>query len=603
MKQSLLLSLLLLALSAAGLRAQTPAWLTVHSLDGTEQSLPLSGLTVTLQNGSLEMTCPTDNASFSIDQVDFMELTAQASGISSGALAADLAAETQGGNLLLTAPQGTRASLYTLSGRLVMTLRKGADGRETLAAALPSGTYLLRADTPRGSRTLKICCSQGQSHRFLPAAPLPAASLQAPLPAQSRQSRGVLLDQSPEQMVVTLQSGVQVFEQSAQVGRITVDRTQGPDQLALQMLSTSFPLADVASLSFGIVPLPVQADELTKEPMACLTWNPATASPEVVVSAALWPHLVTCSVVGNHAKLATGPEFQQEAHYLLGGTSQDGSCTLAGEFKASVYLLGLQLVSQQGAALSIENGKRIALLVDGQNSLTDQAGGAHKACLFVKGHPEFTGTGSLSLTGRTKHAYESDEYTLLKKSFTGTISVLSAVGDGLHVGQYFEQRAGTVSVRATGGDCVDVGLTKNPADEQNGQALLLAGTMDLEVTTPDTKGLKTDKELTMKGGTFTALVSGDGCKGMSPGADLYIGEADPNVPTLVNMSVTGTTYMPGDPNLEAKCRGIKGKADFTFDGGNINISATGKKAKPIVVDGVYHYLRGKINCTVEDVNS
>ncbi|EJX00422.1 hypothetical protein EVA_11473 [gut metagenome] len=70
------------------------------------------------------------------------------------------------------------------------------------------------------------------------------------------------------------------------------------------------------------------------------------------------------------------------------------------------------------------------------------------------------------------------------------------------------------------------------------------------------------------------------------------------VPTKVIMSVTGTTYKPDDPEFESKCRGIKAKGDFTFDGGDIQISATGKKSKAISIDGVFHYISGTRNCEV-----
>ena len=69
------------------------------------------------------------------------------------------------------------------------------------------------------------------------------------------------------------------------------------------------------------------------------------------------------------------------------------------------------------------------------------------------------------------------------------------------------------------------------------------------------------------------------------------------------MAVTGTTYMPGDATLESKCRGIKVKGNFTFNGGSINISATGKKSKAISVDGIYTYKSGSINCKVNASNT
>lgn len=61
------------------------------------------------------------------------------------------------------------------------------------------------------------------------------------------------------------------------------------------------------------------------------------------------------------------------------------------------------------------------------------------------------------------------------------------------------------------------------------------------------------------------------------------------------MTVSGSIYKPGDALLESKCRGIKVKGDFTFDGGNINMTVTDQKAKGISVDGLYTYKQGTSN--------
>ena len=117
----------------------------------------------------------------------------------------------------------------------------------------------------------------------------------------------------------------------------------------------------------------------------------------------------------------------------------------------------------------------------------------------------------------------------------------------------------------------------------------------------DTKGMKCDSAMTITGGTIKATVSGLGTKGISVGTNLLIAQPTTTA-TLIDMAVTGTTYMPGDAQLESKCRGIKVKGDFTFDGGTIKISATGKKSKAISVDGDYTYKSGSINCAVSAAN-
>lgn len=327
-----------------------------------------------------------------------------------------------------------------------------------------------------------------------------------------------------------------------------------------------------------------------------VTW--AAGAVQVTVSADVAPYLMI-SVENSNVSVVAAPDLQQEVTYTLSGTSSAGSFYMDGEYKAGIVLDGLTLTNPSGPAIQIDNGKRIdVVLPDGTTStLVDGAGGTHKACLFINGHAEWKGGGTLNLTGNTRHAYASDEYTQFKSSF-GRLNILSAATDGLHIEQYLQMDGGTIDVKGAKGDCIDVGKTKDPTDELNGQALINAGTLNLAVTADDTKGLKTDSLLIFSGGTLTAEVSGLGSKGISAGGNLTI-QQKTATPTLIKMNVTGTTYMPGNEELEAKCRGIKAKADFTFDGGTINMTVTGKKAKGISVDGNYIYRSGTTNVLPE----
>lgn len=235
--------------------------------------------------------------------------------------------------------------------------------------------------------------------------------------------------------------------------------------------------------------------------------------------------------------------------------------------------------------------------------LADKAGGLHKAAFFVNGHPEFEGGGTLELTGNAKHAFASDEYTLFKPDF-GNFIVKKAAGDGIHVEQYLQVDGGTFNIANTLGDCIDVGVTKDATDLYNGQAFIKGGTITLQVTAEDVKGIKADADIEISGGQITASVSGLGTKGISTDKNLLVSETAGGTPTRINMTVTGTTYKPGDPLLESKCRGIKADGDFTFKGGIIAISATGAKSKAISVDGTYYYYSGKLDgCSVDAGNT
>ena len=324
------------------------------------------------------------------------------------------------------------------------------------------------------------------------------------------------------------------------------------------------------------------------------------SSAQVELSGDLAPYL-TVSVDGANVSIIASGALQKEVTYTLSGTSHEGSFTMDGDYKATVALNGVTLTSNTVSmpAINILNGKRINILVNGTNTFADCAGGTHKGAFFVNGHPEFEGTGTLNITGNSKHAYVSDEYSQFKKDFTGTINVLGAVSDAFHIDQYLLLQGGTFTMKNVGGDGFDISLTNDAADEFNGEVFIEGGNILLDVAADDTKGIKSDGQMTISGGTISGKVSGNGTKGISVGGNLTI-KGIANNP-LIDLVVTGTTYAAGTAN-ESKCRGIKGKGDFIFDGGTIKISATGAKSKAISIDGTYTYKSGSLNCAVDSAN-
>jgi hypothetical protein len=312
------------------------------------------------------------------------------------------------------------------------------------------------------------------------------------------------------------------------------------------------------------------------------------------------PYL-TVDVAGGDVSITADALLQQEVTYSLTGSSASASFTMEGEFKARVVLNDVSLTSTtlNMPAINILNGKRIDIEINGKNSFADVAGGSHKGAFFVNGHAEITGDGTLQIKGNSKHAYVSDEYTQIKPEFTGSINVVGAVNDAFHIDQYLLMQGGKLTMKNIGGDGIDVSLTNDAADEWNGQVFIEGGIIELDVVADDTKGIKCDTDMTISGGTIKGTVSGNGTKGLSIDGNLLINQATGT--TLIDLLVTGTTYAPGMPE-ESKCRGIKGKGDFTFDGGTILISATGVKSKAISIDGNYNYISGSLNCAVDAAN-
>ena len=235
---------------------------------------------------------------------------------------------------------------------------------------------------------------------------------------------------------------------------------------------------------------------------------------------------VAVSISGAYVNAVSTALDGNDIVYSLSGKSSDGAFLQTGTYKCTVQLNGLELTSLQGAAINIANGKRIKMiLADGtENTLSDMAGGTQKACLYVKGHPEFEGNGTLNVTGNTSHAIASGEYMYVK---SGNINVLASANDGIHAGQYFKIKSGSVVIRNA---------------------------------------------------------KGDGIKGIATDGNLVINKD--NGDTNISVTVSGGVYTDPATSETSKTRCIKVNGDFTITAGTLKANATGKKSATIKVDGV-----------------
>lgn len=301
---------------------------------------------------------------------------------------------------------------------------------------------------------------------------------------------------------------------------------------------------------------------------------------------------VTDTVRGAHVKLVS-TDTNNELEFVLQGESSKGSLTYEGPLKCKFYLNGLNLHSNQGAALDIRCGKRVNLILnpETENYLSDSSGGEQKAALYCKGHLEIEGGGSLVVQGNARHGIATKEYVQLKKS-TGHITVSKAVADAMHVGQYFLMNGGTLTLFGQGTDGLQVekvtlsdDVTPDPTKEDNGLMFIRGGYLDITVNSDLAKGIKVPEDLTVSGGTFNIVANGDGSRGIQVAGNMVVGNED-NA-TLMQIRANGTTYEDEETEEDSRCMGIKVKGNLTVNGGTIQVSNKGKYSYGIKVDGVY----------------
>ena len=288
---------------------------------------------------------------------------------------------------------------------------------------------------------------------------------------------------------------------------------------------------------------------------------------------------VDVTISGAHVSIAQSSMVDDtvgEVTYNLSGTSTDGEFAMSGSYKATVTLNGLTLTNPTGAPINITNGKRIELSVkkDTENTLVDGAGGSQKGCLYVKGHLELKGKGILNITGNTSHAIKSGEYVEIKNC---TVNILKSVKDGINCSQYFLMESGTLSMKSIGDDGIQcdlegdtsTGMLTDHEDEDSGNIYLLGGTISATITADACKGINAEGDMLIEGGDITITTSGGGLwdsKKLKTKSSSCL-SADGNI-TISGGTLTLTSTGAGG-------KGINADGAFTLDGGTTIIKTSG----------------------------
>ncbi len=335
------------------------------------------------------------------------------------------------------------------------------------------------------------------------------------------------------------------------------------DQVGRMALSSNGTVATILNKVFNLD----RVDEMyidetpVTDNMVYVDYDCTTAQVRVAGNIAQY---IDATVTGAHVAITQSETFPGddlgEITYVLSGTSSNGSFWMDGAYKMTLELDGVNLTNPDSAAINIRDGKRIGVtLVDGTtNTLADGANGSQKGCFAVKGHAEFTGGGSLTITGNSSHAFWGKEYVQFKKKLTGSITVNKAVGDGFNVNQYIEMNGGTITISGVGDDGMQLSQSTDDADvveedvDNTGVFTMNGGTLNITTTAAGAKGIKAAVDYVMTGGTVT-------------------------------INQTGTyTY---DGTNASYCAGIKTDANINITGGTVNITSTADGGRGLNCDG------------------
>jgi len=329
----------------------------------------------------------------------------------------------------------------------------------------------------------------------------------------------------------------------------------------------NFRVADIDSISFG-------ADSNT----VTIQYNGTT----VAVTNPMAFEGVSVSVNGADVTVINSTDTR-DINYQLSGTTTDGMFKVYSAKRYYLLFNGVNITNPDGPAINLQSDKKaFVTLVDGTtNTLTDGTTYANpiinsigetedqKAVFFSEGKLEFSGSGSLTINGKgtDKHALDSDDVIDIN---SGTITITSALNDGIHAKDGVSITGGTIDVKSTG-DAID-------GDE--GYIDISGGSFTAVNTADDAKGMVCDSTMTISGGTLNITMSGKQSKGLRAGQCMTLSGGTINITSSggVYLAASGSGY---DPSYSSA---IKCDTLITMSGADMIITCSGVAGKGISSD-------------------
>lgn len=147
-----ILSLIAALFAATTLSAQRLDYLTLRLINGEEHSLNIAaGATLTFSASTFIGQAGGQQLQLPLADLGALFFATEPTGIEDLSTAT-VTARLSSNALIVTAPEGSTVSVYTLDGRLLTTLQKSVNGSERFSLPLSSGVYAVRI----GQKTFKL---------------------------------------------------------------------------------------------------------------------------------------------------------------------------------------------------------------------------------------------------------------------------------------------------------------------------------------------------------------------------------------------------------------------------------------------------------------
>lgn len=262
-------------------------------------------------------------------------------------------------------------------------------------------------------------------------------------------------------------------------------------------------------------------------------------------------------------------------HYVLSGTTTDGSFKIYSTKKFELELNGVNITNPTGAAIN-NQGKRAYVVLTGESTLTDGTTYSDKSSdedmkgtFFSEGKLAFSGTGTLNVYSKGKHGIACDDYILFRPGVN--IYVNSTSGNAIKSNDGIIIRGGVINVETSATASKGISTDGMFLMEGGRTTAITSGNGEYDADEKDVSGaagVKADSIIVISGGELLAKSTGKGGKGISTDQTFTI------IGGTVKVVTTGNTYTYSN-SLDSKAKGIKADGNMTVKGGLILAKTTG----------------------------
>lgn len=282
---------------------------------------------------------------------------------------------------------------------------------------------------------------------------------------------------------------------------------------------------------------------------------------------------------GGHVVIGAPGAAGKKVRVNLSGRSTDGSLKIYNGVKSDdtnkkmlLSFNGLELSSSKGPAINIQSGKTVYVLLSGTNSLVDAAvySGVPadedaKGAFFSEKQLVFSGSGTLTVEGKSKHAIAVDDYVVVHG---GNIIVKNAAADGIHTNQYVSVEGGSLQITS-------VGEGIQCEEPETGYFNMAGGTVEIKTTGQKSGGVEAALDILVSGGKLNVTTSGAASKCLKSANNVAISGGT----LTLNANGAGMYDSTDREAVAAAC--IKAENNVILKGGDITCKATGSGGKGI----------------------